>query len=216
MTLRSVMIAVAASGVIAAVYGTAHGESSPGFAEPHRTIVLTPDRPERCDYFFVTEFNAGVTGVKSQDGVDRFLFTDALGLMKNIDHSRAIGASIEAHLTAGATRFAPTIRFKQWLKGRSSVDLSLGYAITSIQQSGVAGPIIDVRYSPNAWFHIQAGACRIRDINSIYYYPVYRVEDTSEVQAYVGAGLGGVPALVSWGAQAVGAVTLIALLSGMN
>ena len=54
----------------------------------------------------MTEFNVGVTGVKSQDGVDRFLFTDALGLMRNIDRTRAVGVSVDAHLTAGAVRSA--------------------------------------------------------------------------------------------------------------
>ncbi len=106
----------------------------------------------------------GVTSVKSQDGVDRYLFTDAIGLMRNIDRSRAVGASIDVHLTAGAFRFTPTIRFKQWLTGRRSLDLSLGYASATIEQEGVVGPIVDVRFSPTGWFHVQAGACRIRNV----------------------------------------------------
>ena len=213
---RSVWLAAVGAGILAASPGYVLCDASLDFAESHRTIVFIPDRPDRCDYFFVTEFNVGATGVKSQDGVDRFLFTDALGLMRNIDRTRAIGVSIDAHLTAGAIRFAPTIRFKQWLVGRRSVDLSLGYATTSIAQEGVVGPIVDMRYSPTAWFHLQAGACRIRNVRSIWYYPDYHVDEDSQVQLYAGAGLGGVPAVISWGAQAIGFAGVALAFSGME
>jgi len=212
-THRSVWLAAV---ILAAAPAPVLCDPSLDFAEPHRTIVFSPDRPDRCDYFFVTEFNLGVTGVKSQDGVDRFLFTDALGLMRNIDRTRAVGVSVDAHLTAGAFRFAPTIRLKQWLAGRSSIDLSLGYATTSIEQEGVAGPIVDVRYSPTTWFHVQAGACRIRNVRSIYYYPTYHVGEDSQVQLHAGVGLGGLPGVISWGAQGIAFVGLMAALSGMN
>lgn len=210
------MCFVAAFVVTAVVHGNARCDPSPISIEPHRTIVFAPDRPDRCDYFFVTEFNVGVTGVKSQDGVDRFLFTDALGLMRNIDRTRAIGVSLDAHLTAGAVRFTPTIRFKQWLAGRKSLDLSLGYASTSLEQEGVVGAIVDVRYSPTAWFHVQAGACRIRSVTSIWYYPDYHVEEDTQFQAHAGVGLGGVPGVISWGVQAIGFAGLALTFSGMN
>jgi hypothetical protein len=173
-------------------------------AEPRRTIVFSPDRQERCDYFFVTEFNTNILTGTSQDAVDRLLFTDALGLMRNIDASRAIGVSIDAHLTGGAIRFAPTARFKQWLSSRTSLDLSVGYASASKEQEGVVGLVADVRYSPSAWFHVQAGACRVRNVMSITYYPVYQVAGDTQTRIYAGVGLGGVPAIVSWGAQAIG------------
>jgi NADPH:quinone reductase-like Zn-dependent oxidoreductase len=182
----------------------------------HRTFAFSPDRPERCDYFWVTEFNTSVTGVNSQDAGDHYLFTDALGLMRNIDRTRAVGVSVDAHLTGGAFRFTPTLRFKQWLAGRSSIDLTLGYAHSSIVQEGVAGPIADLRYSPNAWFHVQAGACRIRNVTSIFYLPDYQVNETTRLQLYAGAGLGGAPGVASWGAQVIGFAALVAALSGMD
>lgn len=185
-------------------------------AEPHRAIVFAPDRPERCDFFFVTEFNAGFTGGTSQDGVDRYLFTDALGLMRNVDRSRAVGASIDAHLTGGAIRFAPTVRYKQWLIGRSSLDLTLGYTTAAIDQEGVVGPIVHVRYSPTSWFQLQAGACRVRNVTSSFYYPYYHVNQTTRTHVFAGAGLGGLPGVLSWGAQAIGILALAAALSGMN
>jgi hypothetical protein len=213
---RSVCLAAVAAGFLAGAPANALCDTSSVFAEPHRAIVFSPDRADRCDYFFVTEFNAGVTGVKSQDGVDRFLFTDAFGLMRNIDRTRAVGVSIDAHLAAGAIRFTPTIRFKQWLAGRRSLDLSLGYASTPIDHEGVVGPIVDVRYSPTAWFHVQAGACRIRSVGSIWYYPDYRVDEDSQFQLHAGVGLGGVPGVISWGAQAIGFAALVLAFSGME
>jgi len=191
-------------------------EPGHALAQSRRTVVFAPDRPNRCDYFFVTEFNATATGANSQDAVDRFLFTDAVGIMRNIDGSRAVGLSLDAHLTAGELRFAPTVRFKQWLGGRSSLDVLFGYATDSPEKEGVVGPVMDVRYSPTAWFHLQAGACRIRNVTSIWYYPEYRVEGNTRFEFHAGVGLGGVPGVVSWGAQAVGAAVLVSLLSGMD
>ena len=188
-------------------------DASPGTAEPHKLLVFSQDRPDRCDYFFVTEFSTNVTGVKSQDGVDRFLFTDALGMMRNIDRTRAVGISVDTHLTAGAFRFAPTIRFKQWLAGRRSIDVVFGYAKTPLEQEGVVGAIADVRYSPTHWFHVQAGACRIRDVRSIRYYPDYHVDEHTRLQFHAGAGLGSVPGVISWGVQAIGFGALVLAFS---
>ncbi len=210
-----VWLAAMAGGLLAGAPGPVWCETSP-FLEPRRTIVFTPDRPDRCEYFFVTEFNVSATGVKSQDGVDRFLFTDALGVMRNIDRSRAVGLSLDAHLAAGGIRFAPTIRFKQWLAGRSSLDLLVGYAHTPIEQEGVTGAIVDARYSPTAWFHIQAGACRIRSVSSIWYYPDYHVNEDTQLAFHAGVGLGGVPGVVSWGVQGIGFGVLYAMFSNME
>lgn len=217
LTLRaSTWLAVAASAVLVAGPVHAQPDTPHIMAESHKPIVFSPDRPDRCDYFFVTEFSTAVTGVKSQDGLDRYLFTDALGLMRNIDRTRAVGASIDAHLSAGMVRFAPTLRFRQWLADRSSIELSLGYASASITQEGVVGAIANLRYSPAAWCHVQAGACRIRQVRSIFIFPDYRVDQNTQLQLYAGIGLGGVPGVISWGAQALGAVGLSLALSGMD
>jgi hypothetical protein len=176
----------------------------------HRALVFAPDRPERCDYFLVTEFTTSFTGAKPGDAFDSFLYTDAIGVMRNVDRSRAVGASIDVHLANGAVRLAPTLRFKQWLKGRGSVDLLVGYAPSTIEQEGVTGVIVDVRYSPAVWCHVQAGACRIRDVSSIFYYPEFRVEEDTRLRLHAGVGLGGVPGVASWGVQAVGFALLAA------
>jgi hypothetical protein len=211
--VRSVWLA---TGLLISVPEPVLCDTRPVVAAPHRTIVFGPDRPERCDYFFVTEFSVGATNRKSQDAVDRFLLTDGLGVMRNIDRRRALGVSIDAHLAAGAIRFAPTIRYKHWLAGRSSIDLLLGYAHTAIQQEGVTGPIVDVRYSPTQWFHVQAGACRIRNVRSIFYYPDFHVDEDTRLRVHAGIGLGGVPGVVSWGVQAIGAVGVALALTGME
>ncbi len=208
--------ALAAAAILATAPVNARCDPSADFAEPHRTIVFSPDRPERCDYFLLTEFSTSLTGVKSQDGVDRFLFTDALGVMRNIDRSRAVGFSIDAHLTGGAFRFTPTLRFKQWLAGRQSFDVSLGYAAASLEQEGVVGPIVQARYSPSSWFHVQAGACHIRNVTSISYYPDYHVNGDTQLQIHAGIGLGGMPGVVSWGVQAIGFAGLALAFGGME
>jgi hypothetical protein len=185
-------------------------------AESRKTIVFSPDRPERCDYFFVTEFNASVTGAQSQDPLDSFLFTDALGVMRNVGRSSALGASVDAHLINGNLSLTPTVRFKQWLGGRSSLDLSLGYANDDLEHEGVVGPIVNARYSVNKWLHLQAGGCRVRNVTSISYVPDYHVTEQSSFQVYGGAGLGGLPGVISWGAQAIGFTVMSAMASGMD
>ena len=183
--------------ILAASPALAEPSDSFAVARPYRTIAFTPNRADRCAYYFVTEFSASVTSVKSQDRVDRFLFTDAMGLMRNVGHSQAAGLSIDSHLAAGGWRFAPTLRFKQWLAGRRSLDLSLGYASANLEQEGVVGPIVDLRYSPNGSFYAQAGACRIRNVSGITYYPQYHVYEQSLLQVHAGIGLGGVGGVVS-------------------
>ena len=185
-------------------------------APPHPAVVFAPDRPDRCDFFFVTEFSASTTAAHSQNGEDDFIFTDALGLMRNVGRSQAVGLSIDAHVAAGNTRFVPTLRFKQWLAGRQSVDVLVGYAVDDPLREGVVGPIVDLRYSPNAWFYVQAGACRVRSISSIFYYPEYQVNQESPLRFHAGLGLGGVAGVASWGAQAIAIVGLLVAFSHMN
>jgi len=191
----------------------ARSEPSP---QPRKAIAFAPGRQDVCDFFLVTEFTASATGGTSEGGVDRVLFTDAFGIMRNIGESRAVGVSVDTHLAEGAIRFTPTVRFKQWFAGRQSVDLLVGYAHASLEQEGVVGPVVDVRYSPTAWFHVQAGGCRIRSVSSIFYYPDYQVHEKSPYKIHVGAGLGGAPGAVSWGLQAIAFAGLLYAFRNMD
>ena len=78
------------------------------------------------------------------------------------------------------------------------------------------GAIVDVRYSPTSWFHVQAGACRIRSVTSIRVYPDYHVEEDTQFQVHGGVGLGGVPGVISWVAQAIGFAGFALTFGGMN
>lgn len=181
-------------------------------AETRPGLKFFPDRRDKCDYFMVTEFSFGVSGSGSQDPMDEMLLTDGLGIMRNIDGSRAVGLSIDAHLAHGMVRFAPTVRFKQWLKGRSSVDLTLGYAGTPVDEEGVVGLIGDVRYYPAPWFHVRAGGCRIRDVHNIWRFSdgTVAVDETTRTRVHAGVGVGEVAGVVSWGVQAVLLASLVA------
>ena len=107
--LGTLWLIAMAAGILADAPAHAQlGDDSLAVARRHRMIAFNPDRAERCTYFFVTEFSTSVSGVKSQDTVDRFLFSDALGLMWNVGRSQAVGLSIDAHLAAGSGRLTPT------------------------------------------------------------------------------------------------------------
>ena len=187
---------------------TAHAQARPRFQ-------FRPDRLEKCDFFFVTESSASVIGRGSMDPVDDLLFTNSFGLMANIDSSRAIGLALDVHIARGL-RLSPTVRFKQWLGRRSSVDLVVGYAHAPFDDSGIVGWNGEVRYYPTPWFHARTGVCRIRDVQAIYYFPDPHVVGTTETRFHAGVGVGEVPGVVAWGGQLLVLAALVALFSGMS
>ena len=127
-----------------------------------RSFSGTPQPPDRCDYFLIPEFSLNALAVKVQHGHlgDQFLYTDSFGLMKNMGRS-ALGASIDVHLaratgTEAQVKVAPSVRYKRWLAGKQSLDISLGYVLRG-KDPGLEGPIGALRYSPLSTFYLQAG-----------------------------------------------------------
>jgi hypothetical protein len=174
---------------------------------PPRVLVFNPDTPDRCEWFFVTEFSTSYVPMATVDGYDNFLFDDSFGLMKNAGSHTAVGASMSFLLAQGEIHYTPTVRYKRWL-GTRSVDVTLGYAAGELQ--GPTGPILTARYSPTRWFHMQAGACRIREVRYLDY-PEFSVEERRPIRMFAGVGFGGVAGVGLWAAQAVGIVILTSL-----
>src|SRR4029450_12924129 len=94
-----------------------------------RGLAINPCGDDGCRYFLVTEFSASVAARTTQDPVDSFIFSDALGVMKNFPGGWSLGGSIDAHLALGVLKFAPTLRYKHWLTARQSVDVVAGYVL---------------------------------------------------------------------------------------
>jgi hypothetical protein len=175
-----------------------------GGAAKRRGVSFSPKPYARCDVFFVTEFSANLLFVEVDDQMDRFLFTDSFGLMKNLTPDKALGGSFDLHVAQGVAKYAVTVRYKQWLGERQSVDLSLGFFPDDAP--GIVGPIANLRYSPAQSFYVQAGLCQIKEQWGTYVgYPEYfRYHEARTFRVYGGIGCGGVPGVVLWGAQMLG------------
>lgn len=202
-----------AAWLLAAVVTLPWGTAALAQARP--TFQFRPDRLEKCDFFFVTEFSVSAIGTGSVEPMDDLLFTNSFGLMRNIDRSRAIGLALDAHVAKGF-RLSPTVRFKQWLARRSSVDVTVGYAHAPFDEEGIVGWNGEARYYPAPWFHVRTGLCRIRDVHAIYYFPDPRVEQTTETRFHAGVGVGEVPGVAAWGGQVLLLAVFVAMFAGAS
>lgn len=94
-------------------------------------------------YFMVTEAGVRKTWMPVSDPLDQYIFVNSIGVMKNISHARAVGGSLDATVALGQLKFAPAVRYKQWLRGAGSVDASLGYIAGNSR--GAVGPVVSAR-----------------------------------------------------------------------
>lgn len=200
------LIAAALASCALCLAGTAHAEpaspaDAPGEAAKRKGLSFTPKPYAQCDVFFVTEFSANLLFVPVDDQMDRFLFTDSFGLMKNLTRDKALGGSIDLHLAQGVIKYAVTLRYKQWLGERQSVDLSLGFFPDDAP--GIVGPIANARYSPLQTFYVQAGVCQFKELEWQYVpAPEYfRYHEARTYRLYTGIGCGGAAGAILWGAQ---------------
>jgi hypothetical protein len=169
-------------------------------------------------YFLVTEAGVRKTWMPVTDHMDQYIFVNSIGLMKNVGHRRAVGGSIDATLALGQLKFAPAVRYKQWLEKAGSLDLSLGWI--GGNSRGAVGPVLNARYSPTTFFYVEGGLCRIQDQHEgLFYYPsspYYADPARPHLNGFLGAGFGGRPGRIVWGAEVVGAGLLILMFSGMD
>jgi hypothetical protein len=195
----------------------AHAQAAePDPAPSRKRFSFTPRPGDRCEYFFVTEFQASYTSARAQDPVDRYIFTDSFGLMRNVGRG-AVGASLDVSLALGAVRFSPMVRYKRWLGSKQSVE-SVGHFLED--SPGLVGPIVTARYCPVNYFHLQAGVCQYREqwtvVTNPYNYPDdFEFHDEKTYRVFGGLGFGGIPGVSLWGAQLVGVVILGSFAAAM-
>lgn len=200
------------------LFGTARAQVTEETVARKR-FAFNPHPGDRCEYFLVTEFSASFSSARSpQDPVDRYVFTDSFGLMKNLGGRGAVGAAIEVSLAQGEVHYAPTARYKHWLGGMQSVEVTAGHFLSD--SPGLIGPIVTARYSPVNYFHLQAGVCRYREqwttVTYPYIYPnSFEFHDERNYRVFGGVGLAGVPGAISWGGQAVALVIAASIAISM-
>jgi len=139
------------------------------------------------------------------------MFTDGLGVMRNLGGGHALGASLDLHLTGPGVRTGATVRYRRSFAAQRAVELSLGYVPG--HQSGISGMAVQMRYRPTREFYVQVGAFRNRIISDSYSYSpasgyVHTVDERAPVRVTAGFGFDGVPGRVLWGVQALVVVAL--------
>jgi hypothetical protein len=185
-------------------------------AQSERTLSFTPDRLDECRYFLVTETGLGELDVQSHDWMDQYLVSSSAGLMMNVSAHQAVGATLDAHYTQGAIRFAPALRYRYWLGSRrQSAELSVSLLGTSEDQPGVQGTMFSLRYSPIPELFLQVGGCQVsrlaHDALAREQMAVPGAENPQ--RSFGGAGLGGVPGAACWGVELI-LISLLAAVSG--
>lgn len=176
-----------------------------------RPLSFTPHRFDQCAFFAVLEASWNRGAMETGDSMDKFLITNGIGLMKNIDQHWAVGGVVDLHWEGGVMKVAPTVRCRRWFAGEQSVEASLGYIANPtptndvLMRSGMSlvGPIVSARYSPTPGFFVQGGMCRYREQRYDYDPPTYtaRYSTHDSSKAYGGIGLSGPGGAVAWGVE---------------
>jgi hypothetical protein len=181
-----------------------------------RIFSFRPSTFDDCKYFLITETSTDRVLMKTDDAFDQYIFTNRLGLMKNLDKHRAIGGSLDLRLAMGVVSCAPTLRYRQWLTHDRSLDLSASYVAN--QARGLVGPILDARINLTNYFYVQGGVCQFRDewYGWDIRYPSAYDQLPRHRKVYGGVGFGGRPGAMLWGVELVGIGLLAILFSGMS
>lgn len=165
-------------------------------AGEHRTFRKTPAPLAQCDWFPLLEAGVARLTTSENQWEDNVLFTNSVGLMRNVSERDALGASVDVHLTNGFGSWAPTVRWRRFVGASASAEVSAGWVVND--HDGVRGPIAQLRYAPVPQVYAQVGATQYRhydwDIAPGGAASAHLKKDT---RLFVGAGCNGVPAAVT-------------------
>ena len=182
---------------------SSRGEAAPASdAGEHRTFRKTPAPLAKCDWFPLLEAGVARMATSENQWEDNVLFTNSVGLMRNVSERDAIGASIDVHLTNGFGTWAPTARWRRFVGERASAELSAGWVVND--HLGARGPIAQVRYAPVPQVYAQIGATQYRHYEwSVAPDGWLTSRLKKDTRLFVGAGCNGVPAAVTTAVEAL-------------
>lgn len=189
-------------------------EASPALdAGEHRTFRKTPAPLAKCDWFPLLEAGVARLATSENQWEDNVLFTNSVGLMRNVSERDALGASVDVHLTNGFGSWAPTVRWRRFVGASASTEVSAGWVVND--HLGVRGPIGQLRYAPVPQVYAQIGATRYR------HYEWSLAPDGSltsrletDPRLFVGAGCNGVPAAVTTVVEALALAVAFSVVMG--
>lgn len=184
----------------------------------HFTYRSTPGPLARCDWFLVFEIGAAGIAVRRDDWVDRTLFSNGAGLMRNVGERDAVGASLDLISTGDAVTLTPTVRWRRFVGRSASVDASLGFVDN--KDEGVHGPIARVKYAPIPQVYGEAGVTAFRRLEWEPLGPPNGpmiAHEVSDPAVFGGIGFTGRPAAALWVAEAVAfAVTFVVVMGSVD
>lgn len=179
----------------------------------HRTFRKTPAPLAQCDWFPVFEAGVARLGTSQGEWEDNVLFTNSVGLMRNVNTRDALGASLDVHMTSGFGAWAPTVRWRRFVGTTASAEVSAGWIVN--HHLGVRGPIAQVRYAPIPQVYAQVGATQYRHYDwSIAPGGAATASLRKDTGFFVGAGCNGVPAAVTTVVEALALAAAFVLYMG--
>ncbi len=182
---------------------------------PVRGLSWRPAPYPRCRAYVLTEAGVDVAAIQVDDHFDRFIFSDALGVMANVDEHQSIGGSLDLTLALGQFSLVPTLRYRRWLGKGGSLDLAAGWSPASGR--GIGGPIVRARYAPVAMLGVEAGVARYLNEDPYGWWGPNGSARTDPVRwhAFGGVSLGGPLGAGAWGVQVLGLSLVAMALMGM-
>lgn len=176
----------------------------------HRTFRKTPAPLAQCDWFPVLEAGVARLNVDDEQWENQMLFSNSIGLMRNVSAHDALGASLDVHMTNGFGAWSPTVRWRRFMGARASAELSAGWI--SNDHDGVRGPIAQVRYAPVPQVYAFAGAAQYRRyVWNTAPGGAATAHLEKDSRAFAGAGCNGVPAAVTTVVEALALAAAFAL-----
>lgn len=179
----------------------------------HRAFRKTPAPLAQCDWFPVLEAGVARLATSQDDWEDNALFTNSVGLMRNVSTRDAIGASLDVHMTNGFGAWAPTVRWRRFVGTTASAEVSTGWIVND--HLGVRGPIAQARYAPIPQVYAQVGATQYRHYEwTVAPGGAATASLKKDTRFFAGAGCNGVPAAVTTVVEALALAAAFVLYMG--
>lgn len=182
----------------------------------HVPFRWTPAPRERCDWFPLLEAGVSRVGITAQDWVDQTLFTNSVGLMRNVSARDAVGASLDAHWMTGIVTLTPTVRWRHFVGRSGSAEISLGWVDN--RDEGAHGAIAHLRYAPVPQVAVQTGVLQYRRFEWEWFGvgSTGTVKEVSDARVFGGFALAGRPAGAAWATEAIALGFVLLMVTRMD
>lgn len=181
-----------------------------------RRLRWSPSPAAKCDWYVVFEAGIAHVFVRADDWVDNTLFTNSVGLMRNVGERDALGGSLDMHLVAGDIVIGPSVRWRHFVGNSASAEAMVSWA--NAANEGVDGLMATLRYAPASQVYVEAGAFQYRRWEFVPYpQPGFGIgHQRHDARAFAGIGFTGAPAAATWTVEALALAVTFVIVMGLS